>query len=62
VGIGSDFDGFIKPTVEGIESAADLSKLREPLVEAYGQDADAILGGNAERVLRKMLRRRAANA
>jgi microsomal dipeptidase-like Zn-dependent dipeptidase len=60
VGIGSDFDGFIKPTVEGIESAADLKKIRKPLVEAYGTDADAILGGNAGRVLRKILRRRAA--
>ncbi len=59
VGIGSDLDGFIKPTVAGIDNADDLAKFREPLAMEYGPDAAAILGGNAERVLRKALRARA---
>jgi microsomal dipeptidase-like Zn-dependent dipeptidase len=58
-GIGSDLDGFIKPTVAGITNVDDLAKLRKPLEDAYGADTDAILGGNAERVLRKALRARA---
>ena len=57
-GIGSDLDGFIKPTVAGIDSADDLAKLRAPLREAYDTDAEAILGGNAERVLRQTFRAR----
>jgi microsomal dipeptidase-like Zn-dependent dipeptidase len=56
VGIGSDLDGFIKPTVAGIENVADLARLRAPLAEAYPQDVAKILGGNAVRVLRAALR------
>jgi len=60
VGIGSDLDGFIKPTMPEIASVSDLGRLREPLRRAYGDaDARAILGGNAERILRKALRARA---
>lgn len=55
VGIGSDLDGFIKPTLGGIECAKDLRKLSEPLREAYPADAEGILQGNALRVLRKAL-------
>ena len=55
VGIGSDLDGFIKPTVGGIECARDLGRLRDFLGAAYPGDAEAILHGNAERVLRKAL-------
>ncbi|HEX5594244.1 MAG TPA: membrane dipeptidase [Solirubrobacterales bacterium] len=55
VGIGSDLDGFIKPTVAGIETAADLASLEMPLREAYGADADEILCGNALRMARKAL-------
>jgi microsomal dipeptidase-like Zn-dependent dipeptidase len=58
VGIGSDLDGFIKPTVAGIENADDLKKFREPLAKEFGANAPAILGGNAERVLRSALRAR----
>jgi microsomal dipeptidase-like Zn-dependent dipeptidase len=58
VGIGSDLDGFIKPTVDGIENADDLSKFRAPLATDFGSNAPAILGGNAERVLRAALRAR----
>jgi microsomal dipeptidase-like Zn-dependent dipeptidase len=54
-GIGSDLDGFIKPTVGGIESAADLAKLAHPLRETYSEDAKAVLRGNARRVLRTTL-------
>ena len=55
VGIGSDFDGFIKPTAGGLEKIADLALLREPLAELYPGDVDAILSGNALRVLRTVL-------
>jgi microsomal dipeptidase-like Zn-dependent dipeptidase len=51
VAIGSDLDGFIKPTMAGIETVADLATLEEPLRAAY-PDADAILSGNALRVAR----------
>jgi microsomal dipeptidase-like Zn-dependent dipeptidase len=53
VALGSDLDGFIKPTLAGLQSAADLARLRAPLVARYGAgDADAILAGNVVRVLR----------
>jgi microsomal dipeptidase-like Zn-dependent dipeptidase len=58
VAIGSDLDGFIKPTVGGIENVDDLARLEAPLREHYPDAADAILHGNAERVLRKALGRR----
>jgi microsomal dipeptidase-like Zn-dependent dipeptidase len=51
VAIGSDLDGFIKPTMAGIENAADLKRLEQPLRDAY-EDADSILHGNALRVAR----------
>ena len=50
--LGSDIDGFIKPTLEGFEKAEDFTKL-EQWVRAAGQkDPEAILHGNAERVIR----------
>lgn len=55
VAIGSDLDGFIKPTMAGIETAGDLATLARPLRDAYGDDAEAILAGNALRVARKAL-------
>jgi microsomal dipeptidase-like Zn-dependent dipeptidase len=55
VAIGSDLDGFIKPTVAGIETAGDLGTLAAPLKEAYGDDAKMILSGNALRVAREAL-------
>jgi microsomal dipeptidase-like Zn-dependent dipeptidase len=51
VAIGSDLDGFIKPTMAGIETVADLASFEAPLRAAY-PDADAILSGNALRVAR----------
>ncbi len=58
VALGSDLDGFIKPTMSGIESAEHLALLEEPLREAYPDDADAILSGNVLRVVRRALAQR----
>ncbi len=58
VGIGSDLDGFIKPTMAGIEYADNLQTLVEPLEAAYPADAEAILRGNATRVLDRALAKR----
>jgi microsomal dipeptidase-like Zn-dependent dipeptidase len=53
LGIGSDLDGFIRPTMAGLESAADLRRLEDALRDRYrAEDAEAMLGGNALRVLR----------
>lgn len=58
--IGSDLDGFIKPTMSGIESAADLWNLDGWLRGAYpSSDADAILSDNAVRVVRRAFATRA---
>jgi microsomal dipeptidase-like Zn-dependent dipeptidase len=53
-GIGSDLDGFIKPTLAGIEDARDLRKLEVAIGERYrdAQVADRICSGNALRLLR----------
>ena len=52
-GIGSDFDGFIKPTMGGLESMADMRTLETALRDRYGPaDAEAICSANALRVLR----------
>jgi microsomal dipeptidase-like Zn-dependent dipeptidase len=51
--IGSDHDGFIKPTLPGLEDAGRMSALEPALRERYGDaDADAISSGNALRALR----------
>jgi microsomal dipeptidase-like Zn-dependent dipeptidase len=56
VALGSDLDGFIKPTMGGIEHAGDLEKLERKLREHYGDEvAERIASGNALRVLRKVL-------
>jgi microsomal dipeptidase-like Zn-dependent dipeptidase len=55
VAIGSDLDGFIKPTVAGIDTAGDMWRLEHPLRETYDADADAILNGNALRMARAAL-------
>jgi microsomal dipeptidase-like Zn-dependent dipeptidase len=51
VALGTDLDGFIKPTLGGIEDAADLAALGAALRDRYPTDADAILEGNARRVI-----------
>jgi microsomal dipeptidase-like Zn-dependent dipeptidase len=53
VGIGTDLDGFIKPTLSEIETATDLARLEDALIERYGtEDGELIASGNALRVLR----------
>jgi microsomal dipeptidase-like Zn-dependent dipeptidase len=54
IALGTDFDGFIKPTMGGLESAADLASLERALTDAYPGDAAAIASGNVLRVLRKV--------
>jgi membrane dipeptidase len=50
--IGSDFDGFIKPTMGGLERAADMTKLTKALNDEYGAAATRMIAsGNAQRVL-----------
>jgi microsomal dipeptidase-like Zn-dependent dipeptidase len=53
--IGSDLDGFIKPTLEGIDNAPDLKKLADWIHELYPRDADAILYKNAQKVVGAVL-------
>jgi microsomal dipeptidase-like Zn-dependent dipeptidase len=51
--IGSDFDGFIKPTMGGLESMTDMARLEQALRDCYGvEDAERICSRNALRVLR----------
>jgi microsomal dipeptidase-like Zn-dependent dipeptidase len=57
--IGTDIDGFIKPMLAGLERAEDFTTLEEWIRDLYPADADAILHGNAERVLRATFRLRA---
>jgi len=49
--LGSDIDGFIKPTLEGFEKAQDFAKLETWVRNAGQNDPEAILHGNAERVI-----------
>ena len=54
--IGSDFDGFIKPTMGGLERSSDLARLPATLTFRYGEEnAERILSGNVLRVLRSTL-------
>jgi membrane dipeptidase len=55
VGLGSDFDGVSGATPQGIDSAADLPKITQALVDrGYGaDDIHKILGGNLLRVFRE---------
>jgi microsomal dipeptidase-like Zn-dependent dipeptidase len=53
IALGTDFDGFIKPTLGGLESSADLATLDTALHDQYGDEmADAVTSGNALRLLR----------
>jgi len=50
--IGTDLDGFIKPTLAGLDDAGRLAFLERALVERYGTaDAESICSGNAMRLL-----------
>jgi microsomal dipeptidase-like Zn-dependent dipeptidase len=57
--IGSDLDGFIKPTLKGLEQASDLTALEQWIRAAQPADAEAILYGNARRVLGRVFAARA---
>lgn len=50
--IGSDFDGFIKPTMWELEDMRAMKALERELRRRYPADADALLWDNALRVLR----------
>jgi membrane dipeptidase len=58
VGLGSDFDGVSGATPEGIDSAADLPKITQALLDRGYNAADIhkILGGNLLRVFREVER------
>jgi membrane dipeptidase len=58
VGLGSDFDGVSGATPQGIDSAADLPKITQALLDrGYGaEDIKKILGGNVIRVFREVER------
>jgi microsomal dipeptidase-like Zn-dependent dipeptidase len=51
VAIGSDLDGFIKPTLAGLQSVDDLGQLPERLERLYPGHAREIMHGNALRIL-----------
>jgi microsomal dipeptidase-like Zn-dependent dipeptidase len=52
VAIGSDLDGFIKPTLAEMGTPAELPRLEEALVKRYGSaNAEKFSSGNALRVL-----------
>jgi microsomal dipeptidase-like Zn-dependent dipeptidase len=55
--IGSDLDGFIKPTLAGLEDAGRLGPLEAALTERYGpEDGALIASGNVLRLLRDQWR------
>ncbi|MFL6307740.1 MAG: dipeptidase [Candidatus Sulfotelmatobacter sp.] len=58
VGLGSDFDGVSGATPQGIDSAADLSKITQALLDRgySATDIHKILGGNLMRVFRDVER------
>ena len=51
--IGSDLDGFVKPTLAGLATMADMKRLEAALIARYGAtDGELIASGNALRPLR----------
>lgn len=55
VALGTDFDGFIKPTMGGLETMADLKLLEQALRKRYGdEDAERMMWQNALGVLEKL--------
>lgn len=51
--IGSDMDGFVKPTLAGLQTMADMKPLEAALMDRYGAaDGELICSGNALRLLR----------
>jgi membrane dipeptidase len=58
VGLGSDFDGVSGATPQGIDSAADLPKITQALLDRgySAEDIHKIFGGNLMRVFREVER------
>jgi membrane dipeptidase len=58
VGLGSDFDGVSGATPQGMDSAADLPKITQALLDRgySAEDIKKILGGNVLRVFREVER------
>ena len=56
--LGTDLDGFIKPTLTGINEAPDLAKLAQWIEEDLPGDADGILYENARGLLHRVLEAR----
>jgi membrane dipeptidase len=55
VGLGSDFDGVSGATPQGMDSAADLPKITQALLDrGYSDDDKKILGGNLLRVFHQV--------
>jgi len=56
VGLGSDFDGVSGATPQGMDSAADLPKITQALLDRgySAEDIKKILGGNLMRVFREV--------
>ena len=56
VGLGSDFDGVSGATPQGMDSAADLPKITQGLLDRgySADDIKEILGGNLLRVFRQV--------
>ena len=53
---GTDLDGFIRPTLTGIERARDLATPLADWIQAdFPNDADGILHGNARRLVERVL-------
>jgi microsomal dipeptidase-like Zn-dependent dipeptidase len=55
IALGTDFDGFIKPTMGGLEDAKDLARLEAELHERYGDEkAEKMMWTNALGVLHRL--------
>src|SRR4051812_11073281 len=52
--LGTDLDGFIKPTLEGLQNATDLRRLEDWIRADFPEAADAILHANADDVIRRV--------
>ena len=52
--LGTDLDGFIKPTLAPIETARDLEKLEEWIRADFTDAADGILHANADACIRRV--------
>lgn len=55
IALGTDFDGFIKPTMGGLETMSDLKLLEQALRKRYGdEDAERMMWTNALGVLQTL--------